>query len=135
MKKTGCFTKICMIGCLVPILLCTYFAIGTLWFVCTEDSDEQDVYIGIKYYTGLNGKQNYTEAVKWFRKASEQEDAYAQYMLALCYDNGHGVETNKEEAIRLYRLSAEQNFSYAKEALAELEKSEIEATGGITNEP
>ena len=59
---------------------------------------------GLEYYN----KSNYTEAVKWYRKAADQGDAIAQYQLGRCYYNGEGVQQDYAEAIKLYRKAAEQ---------------------------
>ena len=42
--------------------------------------------------------KNYTEAVKWFRKAAEQGLADAQFALGACYQSGTGVTQNIAEA-------------------------------------
>jgi TPR repeat protein len=49
------------------------------------------------------------EAVKWYRKAAEQNYAKAQYNLGLCYEHGNGVAANRVEAAKWYRKAAEQN--------------------------
>ena len=36
------------------------------------------------------GDKGYVEAVKWYRKAAEQNYAEAQFNLGLCYENGQG---------------------------------------------
>ena len=59
---------------------------------------------GLRYYD--NG--NYTEAVKWFRKAAERGDADAQFMLGTFYENGEGVSQDYQEAVKWYRKAAEQ---------------------------
>ena len=53
------------------------------------------------------------EAVKWYRKAAEQNYAPAQYNLGLCYDHGDGVAENQVEAVKWYRKAAEQNDAEA----------------------
>ncbi len=35
--------------------------------------------------------KDYVEAVKWYRKAAEQNHAVAQVNLGVCYANGNGV--------------------------------------------
>jgi TPR repeat protein len=50
------------------------------------------------------------EAVKWYRKAAEQNYAKAQYNLGLCYEHGNGVAANRLEAAKWYRKAAEQNY-------------------------
>ena len=53
------------------------------------------------------------EAVKWYRKAAEQNHAEAQYNLGVCYSNGQGVAKDEVEAVKWYRKAAEQNFAAA----------------------
>ena len=43
------------------------------------------------YYNGQGVRQDYTQAVQWYRKAAEQGDAEAQYNLGLMYYKGEGV--------------------------------------------
>jgi TPR repeat protein len=50
--------------------------------------------------------KNYTEAVKWYKKASEQGEIQAMHNLGLCYYNGYGVSANTDEAIELFKQSA-----------------------------
>ena len=53
------------------------------------------------------------EAVKWYRKAAEQNYAPAQCNLGSCYDHGDGVTWDKAEAVKWYRKAAEQNYAPA----------------------
>jgi S1-C subfamily serine protease len=48
------------------------------------------------------------EAVKWYRKAAEQDDDSAQFQLGTCYFNGQGVQKDIVEAVTWYRKAAEQ---------------------------
>ena len=64
---------------------------------------------GLRYYD--NG--NYTEAVKWFRKAAERGDADAQFMLGTFYENGEGVPQDYAEAVKWLRKAAEQGHAEA----------------------
>jgi hypothetical protein len=52
--------------------------------------------------------QDNQEAVRWFRKAAEQGNAYAQGTLGVLYYNGTGVAQDYQEAVRWYRKAAEQ---------------------------
>ena len=63
--------------------------------------------LGLMYEKGEGVRQNYTEAVKWYRKAAEQGHMWAQFRLGLLYYNGKGVAVNKKEAVRWYRKAAE----------------------------
>ena len=50
------------------------------------------------YAMGRGVKQDYFEAVKWFRQAAEQRDASAQFILGSSYLFGKGVQVNKSLA-------------------------------------
>ena len=52
-------------------------------------------------------KQNgdFTEAIEWFEKASEQNHPIAQMNLAVAYKAGNGVAMDKEKAIELFHQS------------------------------
>jgi TPR repeat protein len=53
------------------------------------------------------------EAIKWFRKAAEQNYTVAQFQLGWCYEHGLGVRTDYAESLRWYRKAADQNYAYA----------------------
>ena len=55
-------------------------------------------YLGGMYFAGHRVKQDYVEAVKWYRKAAEQGDASAQFILGALYLFGKGVQVNKSLA-------------------------------------
>ena len=52
-----------------------------------------------------------------YRKAAEQGDALAQYILGVMYDNGQGVPQNYTKAVEWYRKAAEQGHSKAQSSL------------------
>ncbi|MDE7136766.1 MAG: sel1 repeat family protein [Muribaculaceae bacterium] len=56
---------------------------------------------------------DYTEALRWFRKSAEQGNASAQYNLGYMYDNGYGVAQNDTEAAKWYSKAAEQGNASA----------------------
>jgi hypothetical protein len=57
------------------------------------------------------------KAMKWYRKAAEQNLADAQHSLGFCYDQGQGVEKDYAEAVKWYRKAAEQNYTAAQHIL------------------
>ena len=61
------------------------------------------------------------EAVKWYRKAAEQNYAEAQYNLGVCYYNGEGVAKDWVEAYKWLLLAARQGDEDAKKNMTELE--------------
>jgi hypothetical protein len=72
---------------------------------------EEQLKLGDRYYA----KQDYTQAVYWYRESGEREtgSAEAQYKLGLCYSEGQGVEQDVWEAAYLYWRAAEQGFVQA----------------------
>ncbi|MBU3854885.1 MAG: SEL1-like repeat protein [Candidatus Paraprevotella stercoravium] len=72
--------------------------------------------LGNKYYE----EKNYSEAIKWFRKAAEQGNTAAQTGLGDMYHYGHGVTRNYKEAVKWYRKAAEQGYAEAQSMLGEM---------------
>src|SRR5260370_35484378 len=65
--------------------------------------------LGRAFFSGTLGvAKDEAEAVKWFRKAAEQNFADAQYNLGVCYDRGEGVAKNEVEAYKGGLLAAGQ---------------------------
>lgn len=58
------------------------------------------------YCKGEGVTQDYKEAAKWYRKAAEQGNRWAQYSLGYLYDTGRGVLQDEIRAYALYSLSA-----------------------------
>jgi TPR repeat protein len=54
------------------------------------------------------------EAVKWYRKAAEQNNADAQCNLGLCYGKGEGVTKDYVEAYKWFDLASSQDVAGAK---------------------
>jgi L-lactate transport len=57
------------------------------------------------------------EAVRWYRKAAEQNYAQAQNNLGVCYVNGQSVAKDEVEAAKWFRKAAEQNNADAQNNL------------------
>jgi S1-C subfamily serine protease len=57
------------------------------------------------------------EAVKWYRKAAEQNLAAAQFKLGFCYAEGRSVAKDEVETVKWYRKAAEQNHALAQALL------------------
>ena len=101
--------------------------------------------LGVMYEKGEGVPKDYVEAVKWYRKAAEQGDAYgqkqlvkwyrkaaeqgvaiAQVNLGWMYDNGEGVPKDSSEATKWYRKAAKQGNADAKEWLKKNAKDKSE---------
>jgi TPR repeat protein len=79
-----------------------------------ETGDPTSEYqLGLCYYSGQGVAKDFSEAVKWFRKAAEQNYAMAQNALGICYANGQGVTKDEVEAVKWFRKAAEQNNALA----------------------
>jgi S1-C subfamily serine protease len=66
-------------------------------------------------------EQDFTEAVKWYRKAAEQNCAYVQGNLGACYGVGEGVAKDYVEAYKWRLLAAAQGDKLSKTAVNALE--------------
>ena len=83
-----------------------------------KDGVAADQYkLATMYVKGQGVKQDYQEAVKWYRLAAEQGEVNAQSALGLMYDNGEGVSKDDREAIKWYRLAGEQGDANAQYTL------------------
>jgi hypothetical protein len=65
------------------------------------------------YDQGQGVPQDYAEAEKWYRKATEQGYASAQSNLGVMYEQGQGVPQDYAEAAKWYRKAAEQGNASA----------------------
>ncbi|MGO8926857.1 MAG: trypsin-like peptidase domain-containing protein [Limisphaerales bacterium] len=63
--------------------------------------------LGSRYYDGRGIQQNYSEAVKWYRKSADQGVTLAQYYLGHCYKDGKGVQRDYAEAAKWFRKAAD----------------------------
>jgi TPR repeat protein len=79
-----------------------------------ENTEAIDFYQrGKSYYDN----KDYTEAVKWFKKAADLNYAPAQNDLGHCYWHGLGVDKDYSVAVKWYRKAAEQNYARAQNNL------------------
>jgi hypothetical protein len=62
--------------------------------------------VGLHYYHGVDVPQNYVEAVKWFRKAADQDNHRAQGALVVMYRDGLGVTRDYAEAEMWFHRAA-----------------------------
>ena len=81
--------------------------IVTLMLKAKSGEAEAQNALGEAYYDGKGVTENLTEAVKWFTKAAEQENAKAEYNLGNCYYYGNGVQyRDRGEAVKWYTRAA-----------------------------
>lgn len=92
--------------------------IVTLMLKAKSGEAEAQNALGEAYYDGKGVTENLTEAVKWFTKAAEQENAKAEYNLGNCYYYGNGVQyRDREEAVKWYTKAAEHGNADAQNDL------------------
>ena len=77
--------------------------------------------LGLRYHNGEGVAKDQVEAVKWYRKAAEQNLAIAQFSLGVCYDKGEGVAKDYVEAYKWRLLAARQGDKNATKTLTMLE--------------
>ena len=80
---------------------------------------------GVMLQTGEGADKNEEEAVEWFRKAAEQEDAQGQYCLGMIYLNGIDVQPSKNEDtedVTVTDTDAETDLSSASDAFADADQ-------------
>ena len=53
-------------------------------------------FLGVCYDKGYGTKKNYTKAVEWYSKSSEQKNPVAMNNLGDCYSNGQGCDQNEK---------------------------------------
>ena len=78
------------------------------------------VQIGLAYESGDGVAADDAQAVKWFRKAADQDDAEGERYLAEMYVQGRGVRADNAEAAKWLRLAAVQGDARSEHNLAVL---------------
>ena len=71
--------------------------------------------MGFLYEYGKDGvKQDYKEALRWYRLAAEQGDAGAQTNLGVLYSNGLGVTKDYVQALKWWSIAGENGQDVAR---------------------
>src|SRR5579883_1471007 len=70
--------------------------------------------LGHMYGSGLGVRQDFAQAMEWYRQAAERGDRSAQWSLGLGYMRGlGGLPVDQRMAAQLFQRAAEQGFAYA----------------------
>jgi TPR repeat protein len=83
----------------------------TLKAQATSGLPNAQVSLGIAYRDGKGVARDYAEALAWFRKAAEKDDAAALDNLGWMYEHGFGTSTDLAAAARYYRASADKGHA------------------------
>src|SRR5882762_5340089 len=81
---------------------------------------KSQVQLGLTFLTGDGVRKDDAEAVKWLRKAADQDNPVAERYLAEMYFKGRGVPADNAEAAKWLRLAAEQGDAQSEHNLAVL---------------
>lgn len=93
-----------------------------------EDGDpEAQCLLGQLYYYGHNVHQDYDIAYEWFKKASDQGVAMAQFHISLMYHTGNGLPKDDASAAAWLSYAAELNDSKTNIVMDILEHDGYEA--------
>jgi TPR repeat protein len=68
-------------------------------------------------------KQDYVEAMKWYRMAADQGNSEAQSTLGVFYKNGLGTKQDNAEAFKWYRKAADQGDALAQWSIGQMFKN------------
>ena len=79
--------------------------------------------LGGMYYNGQGVRQDYAQAVQWYRKAAEQGYAQAQSNLGVMYYNGQGVRQNYKIAKEWFGKACDNGLQQGCDAYRELNQA------------
>lgn len=85
-----------------------------------EEEIAELVFLSDKYYYGRGVRQNYTEALRYCRKAAGLGHVPSQYRLGSMYESGLGTGNDYAEARTWYLKAAEQGSADAESALGRM---------------
>lgn len=95
-------------------------AISELEDLSEQGDAEASLEIGFRYYSGIGVPQDYSKAIRYFRRAEALDNAEAQYNLGVMYDNAIGIEHDVDKAFEYYKKSAEQGLPQGQFSLGEM---------------
>lgn len=84
--------------------------------------------VGVRYLKGDAVNKNPRTAVKWLRKAAEQNHAGAQFQLGVLYRDGIGVPRSESEAIKWLRLASSWGIAKAQRDLDAILRKQLLAS-------
>ncbi|MDB4391109.1 sel1 repeat family protein, partial [Akkermansiaceae bacterium] len=82
-----------------------------------QGDEKSQFFLAQSYHFGEKVPTDYAKAAKWYRKAAEQGNTYAQTNLGMMYAYGMAVPEDKAEAVKSVRMAADMGDANAKEWL------------------
>ena len=67
-------------------------------------------------------KQDYVEALKWYKKGAANGNVSSMSNVGWCYENGLGVTKDYAEALKWYRKAEARGYKEAAEHIKRVEK-------------
>ncbi len=95
-------------------------AIADMKQIAYAGNVDAQLHLGVIYLTGDGVPKDDVEAVKWLRKAADQDNPLAERYLAEMYFKGRGVPADNTEAAKWLRMAAEQGDAESEHNLAVL---------------
>lgn len=84
------------------------------WLTQAEAGDPKAMRIvGTSYYSGWGTEPDYSQAVKWYLRATLAGDAAATRHLGVMFYNGHGVTADRDFARLLYETAVSRGYTEA----------------------
>ncbi len=80
--------------------------------------------LGLMYYTGEGTTIDYSRAFTYFKHSAELKDTVGLYSIAVCYNNGDGVEKNSKLALKYMKIAADLGHKEAKKYVAEVRRKQ-----------
>lgn len=80
-----------------------------------QGDPQAQLFVGYLYETGQGVRQDYAEAIRWYRKAAEQGNTIAQAQLGNMYRLGKGVSQSYVMAYMWFDISARSGNANAKD--------------------
>jgi TPR repeat protein len=122
-----------VIGCCIPLLALTVGIVraqssadlaqvdlAVIQQRAAADDTAAQVELADRIRSGVGLAKDYTQALRWYRKAADKGDARAQSDIGWLYENGFGVPGDYSEAMTWYRKAADQGFPAAEVNLGRL---------------
>lgn len=82
------------------------------WFCKMAEQGDANIHFNLANYFYLGAERGYfLDAIKWYRKAAEQQHPIAQYQLGICYNESYIKDY--AEAVKWFGNSAKQGYAPA----------------------
>lgn len=96
----------------------TSIALSNVIVIQDDDDPRELLNTGLAYYIGQNGyKQDYTKAYEYLKRAADLNNADAQAVIGIMFENGYGITRDYSKAVEWYKKAAAEDQSNAQNSL------------------